>query len=93
MLADDVVHLAVLLGERDAEITLQHVAHVDEVLIQQWFVETVLGFEVGADLGGDRPVVDQRITGYVVHGEEGGGGDEPDGDHTLDEPLDRVAPA
>ena len=92
MLADDVVHLAVFLGEGNAEIAFQDVAHVDQVLIEQGFVETILGFEVGADFGGHRPVIHQRITRHIVHGEEGGGGDEPHGDHTLYESLDGIAP-
>jgi hypothetical protein len=63
VLADDVVHLAVLLGERDAEVAAQQVAHVDQVLLAQGLVQAVLGLEVGADVGshrrsevpGDRP--------------------------------------
>ena len=92
MLADDVVDLAVLLGEGDAEIAAQQVAHVDQVLLGHRAVEAVLGLEVGTDLLGDGLVAGQRVAGHVVHGDEGGGGDEPHRDHALYQSFEGISP-
>ena len=90
VLTDDVVDAAVLLGERDAEVTLHHVADVDEVLLKHRLVEAVLGFQILANLDGHRFVVLQRISRHEVHGAEGRGGDEPNGDDALDQAFYRV---
>src|SRR5690606_21269817 len=92
VLADDVIDLAVLLGEGDTEVATQQVAHVDEVLLGDGAVEAVTGLEVGADSLGHGALAGQRIARHAVHGDESGGGDEPDGDAALQEPLESVLP-
>ena len=49
MLTDNVVDLPVFLGEGDAEIALSQVFQEDQILRANGFVETIFGFEIGAD--------------------------------------------
>jgi hypothetical protein len=85
VLADDVVDLAVLLRERDAEIAARHVAEVAQVLQRQRLVEAVARLEVAADLGRHGARIEQRIAGHGVHAGEGRGRDEPDGEQPVAE--------
>jgi hypothetical protein len=70
-----------LLGERDPEITFEHVAEVDEVLGNDGFIQAVLFFEIFANFGTDLFFTAQRITRHRMHRHKGGGGDKPHRHH------------
>ena len=92
MLTDNVVDLPVFLGEGDAEIALSEVFQEDQILRANGFFETIFGFEIGADFFRKRLVAGQWVARHRVHGEEGGGGDKPDGDDALYESLKGITP-
>ena len=64
MLANDVVDLAVLLGEGNTEVAFDEVAEVDEILFGEGFIEAVTGGEVGANGFTGAPLGRKRITRY-----------------------------
>ena len=92
VLPDDVVHLPVLLGERNPEVTSGQVSQVDDVLLGQRLIQPVLGLEILADFRGYGPVAAHRIARHRMHGQERRRGDEPHRYNALDQPLDGVSP-
>ena len=66
MIADDVVHLSILLGEGNAEVALKHIAEENEVLLGNGFIQSVFTFEVGAYLRRYGFVVHERIAGDLI---------------------------
>ena len=79
MPADNIIHFAIFLRERNAKITVGDIIQVNKVLRGDRFIEAVFGFEVGPDNGGGGAVIQEWIARHIVHSEEGGGGDKPDG--------------
>ena len=89
---DHVVDRAVLVLKGDAEVSVQQVVHVGEVLLDLRLVQAVLGLHVRADFRQDHLFVGKRIARDGLHQDERRRQDDPqrqDGDQqTLDDVFD-----
>ena len=92
MLADNIVNLSVLLGKRDAEVTANEIAQINDILFGDRFIEPIFCFDVGTNCCRHRAVVKQRIARNIVHRKECCSGYKPHCNHALGETLEDEAP-
>ena len=91
VLSDDVVNAAILLGEGNPEITVEHVIQKNDVLLGDRPVQAIALLQIALNLLGRRSLVREGIARHGVHCDERRRRDEPYGDGSLDEPLEGVA--
>ena len=90
-LSDDFVDGETLVSEGRAEVPLDEVAHVLDILNDEGFIEAVVGFHFGDEMLGDGFLVEEGAAGGEADQEEGNGDDAEEGEERLSEAGENVA--
>lgn len=87
MLSYNVIDFPVFLGKGNSKIAPGEITQVEEVLGADWLIQTVPGFEVSPNSLGYGSIIQEGIAWHIMHGEEGGCSNKPDGNNPLEQAL------